>query len=89
MGNSRTWSEDQEDNLANVHSSTKLVADAKLGPKALSAPPLTKNDLLDIQRSAKEAITAMNCKHKPFIDQVANPLRIVALVDMALKQVKE
>lgn len=89
MRNSVSQIAENDDLTHNNKPHTQLIAEAKLGPGASAAAPLTRRELLKIQQSAKEAIEAMNCRHKSFIDEVANPLRIVALVDMALQQVQE
>lgn len=47
---------------------------------------LTQEELMVIRRAAEDAIHAANKHYKPFIDVVAHPLNIIALVDMAVKQ---
>ncbi|MDQ8951963.1 hypothetical protein RFH42_03215 [Acinetobacter rudis] len=47
---------------------------------------LTQEELTVIRRAAEDAIHAANKHYKPFIDVVAHPLNIIALVDMAVKQ---
>ena len=47
---------------------------------------LTQEELIVIRRAAEDAIHAANKHYKPFIEVVAHPLNIIALVDMAVKQ---
>lgn len=44
---------------------------------------LSSQDLIRIRRVAEDAAYAMNRNYKPFVDEVTQPLNVIALVDMA------
>ena len=46
---------------------------------------LSHRELTLLRRAAEDAIHAANPRYRPFIDAVANPLSILALVDMAMQ----
>lgn len=46
---------------------------------------LTHLELVLLRRAAEDAINAANPRYAPFIDAVANPLKMLALVDMAMR----
>jgi hypothetical protein len=56
---------------------------ARAKTKAAVQPLLSDDELVSIRRSAEDAVRAMNHRYAPFIDTMANPLRVIALVDMA------
>lgn len=49
----------------------------------MSEPKLSQRQLVLIRRAAEDAIHACNRHYGPFVDVVAHPLNICALVDMA------
>ncbi len=50
---------------------------------------LSHRDLTLLRRAAEDAIHAANPRFRPFIDAVAHPLNIIALVDMAMQSLKQ
>lgn len=46
---------------------------------------LSHRELVLLRRAAEDAIHAANPRYGPFIDAVANPLKLLALVDMAMR----
>lgn len=44
---------------------------------------LARRDLVLLRRAAEDAIHAANPRYGPFVDAVANPLMMLALVEMA------
>jgi hypothetical protein len=53
-----------------------------------TSEPLTRKELVALRRAAEDAIQAMNPRHGPFVDLVANPLKMLALVDMAMRSIE-
>ncbi|MDX8202068.1 hypothetical protein SLJ91_01350 [Acinetobacter pittii] len=49
----------------------------------MNEPKLSHRELVLIRRAAEDAIHACNRHYGPFVDVVAHPLNICALVDMA------
>lgn len=47
--------------------------------------PVTHTELVKLRRAAEDAIHAANPRYAPFIDAVANPLRMLAVVDAAMR----
>lgn len=50
------------------------------------AGALSRRELTMLRRAAEDAIHAANPRYGPFIAVVANPLMMIALVDMAERQ---
>jgi hypothetical protein len=51
--------------------------------KKLTVATLSIQELTMLRHAAENAIHAANPRYKPFIDAVANPLKILALIRMA------
>lgn len=51
--------------------------------KNSDASALSRRELVLLRRAAEDAIHAANPRYGPFIDAVANPLTMLALVSMA------
>lgn len=47
--------------------------------------PVTHSELVRLRRAAEDAIHAANPRYAPFIEAVANPLRMLAVVDAAMR----
>ncbi|GAA5560710.1 hypothetical protein Asch02_02221 [Acinetobacter schindleri] len=53
----------------------------------MNEPKLSHRQLVLIRRAAEDAIHACNRHYGPFVDVVAHPLNICALVDMAQESI--
>ncbi len=52
-------------------------------PQDSRSAALSARELVLLRRAAEDAIHAGNPRFAPFVEAVANPLKILALVDMA------
>jgi len=47
------------------------------------------HEMVMLRRAAGAAISAANPRYVPFIDAMANPIKILALVDMAMRRLEQ
>jgi len=50
---------------------------------------LSHHELVMLRRAAEDAINAANPRYAPFIDAMAKPIKILALVDMAMRSLEQ
>jgi hypothetical protein len=50
---------------------------------------LSHRELVLLRRAAEDAIDAANPRYAPFIDAMANPLKVLVLVDMAMRSLDD
>ena len=59
-----------------------------MADQRITSEPLTHKELVALRRAAEDAVQAMNPRYGPFVELVANPLKMLALVDMAMRSLE-
>lgn len=57
-------------------------------PKKHNSRMLSHRELTLLRRAAEDAIHAANPRYAPFIEAVANPLMMLALIDIAMRNLE-